>query len=67
MEVRELHLYSEKVEEDDVKNFFNRIVRTNFPIFGFFSPSDILALNAFQFIIKRASERLAIDIPVQVM
>ncbi len=55
MEVRELHLYSEKVEEEDVKNFLNRIVKTKFPILGFFSPSDILAINAFQFVIKRDS------------
>ncbi|MBI5228064.1 DUF87 domain-containing protein [Candidatus Micrarchaeota archaeon] len=53
MEVREMHLYSEKVEEEDVKNLCNRIVKTRFPILGFFDPSDILGINAFQLIIKR--------------
>ena len=55
MEVREMHLYSEKIEEEDVKNLFNRIIKTKFPILGFFSPSDILGINAFEIIIKRDS------------
>lgn len=53
MEVRELHLYSEKVEEEDIKNLFNKIVKAKFPLFGFLSTSDLMSINAFQLVIKR--------------
>lgn len=53
MEVRELHLYAEKVEEDDIKNLFNSIVKAKFPLFGFIDFSDALSLNAFQLLVKR--------------
>lgn len=53
MEVRELHLYAEKVEEEDIKGMFDRIVKAKFPLFGFLSFDDVLSMNAFQFVVKR--------------
>ncbi len=53
MEVRELHLYSEKISGEDVKNLFNRIVKSRFPLFGFLELSEILSLGAVTFIVKR--------------
>ncbi|MBI5046378.1 DUF87 domain-containing protein, partial [Candidatus Micrarchaeota archaeon] len=53
MEVREIHLYSEKIEEDDVKNLFNRVVKSRFPFLGFLELSDILSVNALTLIVKR--------------
>lgn len=53
MEVRELNLYSEKVDVGEVKNFFNVIVRARFPLFGFITLSDLWSPSAFQLMIKR--------------
>ncbi len=53
MEVREIHLYSEKVEEDDIKNLFNRIVKSRFPFLGFLDLSDIFSPNALTIMVKR--------------
>ncbi len=53
MEVRELNLYSEKIEAEDVKNFFNRITKSRFPLFGFLELSDILSPNGLTLVIKR--------------
>ena len=53
MEVRELNLYSEKVDANETRNFFNVIVRSKFPLFGFISFSDLWAPHAFQLIVKR--------------
>jgi hypothetical protein len=48
MEVREMHLYSEKVVEEDVRNLFNRVTKSRFPLFGFLELSDILSPPARQ-------------------
>lgn len=53
MIARELHLYSPKVGDSDIKNFFNLIVKARFPFLGFISFSDILSFNAVNFILKR--------------
>jgi len=53
MKVREAQLYSEKVEEGDVKNFFNQIVKAKLPFLGFLDFSGIFSLNAINMIIRR--------------
>jgi len=53
MEVREIHLYSEKVAEDDVKNLFNRMTKSRFPFLGFIELSEILSLGALSLVVKR--------------
>lgn len=53
MEVRELNLYSEKVDAAEVRNFFNVIVKAKFPLLGFLTLSDVWAPHAFQLIVKR--------------
>jgi hypothetical protein len=55
MEARELYLYSEKVEEEDIKNLFNRITRSRFPFLGFLELSDILSFNALTLVVKRTN------------
>ena len=55
MECRELHLYSEKVEENDVKNLFNMVIKAKIPLFGFLSFRDILSINAVTLVIKRST------------
>lgn len=55
MEARELHLYSEKVDEEDIKNLFNRITKSRFPLLGFIELSDILSLKALTLVVKRTS------------
>jgi len=53
MDVRELVLYSERVEEAEVKNFFDQIVKSKLPFLGFIDLSHILSLNAIGLIIRR--------------
>ena len=53
VEVRELSLYSEKVDAAEIKNVFEQIVKSRFPFLGFIDFSQILSLNAIRFIIKR--------------
>jgi hypothetical protein len=53
MEAREMHLYSPKVEEDEIKNFFDLVVKARFPFLGFIDFSGILSLNAINLIWKR--------------
>ncbi len=55
MEARELYLYSEKVDDEDIKNLFNRITRSRFPFLGFLELSDIFSLNALTLVVKRTS------------
>ena len=55
MEVREMHLYSEKVEAEDVRNLFNRVTKSSFPLFGFLELSEVLSLNALTLVVKRNS------------
>lgn len=53
MNVRELYLYSEKIETEDVKNLLNQIVKARFPFFGFLDLSGVFSPNAIKLIIKR--------------
>lgn len=53
MEVREVHLYSEKVEDEDVKNLFNRVTKSRFPFLGFIDLTDLFSLNAITIVVKR--------------
>jgi hypothetical protein len=53
MDAREMHLYSPKVEEDEVKNFFNLVIKARFPLLGFISFKDIFSWNALNLIWKR--------------
>jgi hypothetical protein len=53
MLVRELHLYSPKVVEKDIRNFFNLITKARFPFLGFISFSDLFSPNALNVILKR--------------
>ncbi|MFH1785295.1 MAG: DUF87 domain-containing protein [Candidatus Micrarchaeota archaeon] len=53
MEVREIHLYSEKVEDNDVKNLFNQVTKSRFPLFGLIDLSNIFSPNALTLVVKR--------------
>jgi len=53
MKVRELTLYSEKVEEVDVRNLLNQALRARIPFLGFIDLSGICSLGFLRFIIKR--------------
>jgi hypothetical protein len=58
MEVRELHLYSPKVGDTDVRNFFNLAVKSRFPLFGFLDFSDFFSPNAITMVLKRKENTL---------
>ena len=58
MDVRELHLYSPKVEEGDVRNFFNLAVKSRFPLFGFLDFSDFFSPNSINLMLKRKENTL---------
>ncbi|MFH1393696.1 MAG: DUF87 domain-containing protein [Candidatus Micrarchaeota archaeon] len=60
MDVREMHLYSAKVGDEDIKNFFNLVVKAKFPILGFISFSDIFSPNALGLVLKRKENTLKI-------
>lgn len=62
MEVREISLYTEKVNEEQIRNFFEQIVKTKIPLLGFIDLSQILSINAIQLIIKRKSNTLKLYI-----
>ncbi|MEW5997109.1 MAG: DUF87 domain-containing protein [Candidatus Micrarchaeota archaeon] len=51
--VREMHLYSEKVDEEDMRAFFEQLVKARLPLFGFLDFSGVLSLNAFRLIVRR--------------
>jgi len=53
VKVREVLLYSEKIKSEDVLNFFNQIMKSRLPLFGFLDFSDFLSLNVVNTIIKR--------------
>lgn len=53
VKVREILLYSEKVAVADVKNFFNVILKSRLPLFGFIDFTDIFSLNVVNLIIKK--------------
>jgi len=42
VKVREVLLYSEKIKSEDVLNFFNQIMKSRLPLFGFLDFSDFL-------------------------
>jgi len=51
--VREMLLYAEKVDEEDIRAFFEQLVKARLPLLGFLDFSGILSLNAFRLIIRR--------------
>ncbi len=53
VKVREVLLYSERIKSEDVLNFFNQIMKSRLPLFGFLDFSDFLSLNVANTIIKR--------------
>ncbi len=55
-----MHLYSPKVEMQDVENFFNLIVKARFPFLGFIAFSDIFSLNSISLILRRKQNTLKI-------
>ncbi|MBU0532339.1 DUF87 domain-containing protein [Candidatus Micrarchaeota archaeon] len=60
MDAREMHLYSPKVEEADVENFFNLIVKSRFPFLGFLDFSDIFSLNSINLVLRRKENTLRV-------
>ncbi len=50
---REMFLYSEKVEEEDMWGFFEQMSKSRVPFLGFLDFSGILSLNTFKLIVKR--------------
>ena len=48
-----MNLYSEKVDAEDVRNLFNRITKSRFPLFGFIDLSDLFSPNGLTLVIKR--------------
>ena len=53
MEVREMQLYSEKVDGEEVRNLFNQVVKSRLPFLGFLDFSHILSVNAIKLVIRR--------------
>lgn len=51
--VREILLYSEKVAAGDVRNFFDQILKSRIPLFGFLDFSGIFSLNVVNLIITK--------------
>lgn len=58
MKVREVHLYSEKIKESDVKNLFNQIVKSRLPFLGFLDFSDLFSFNFVKFIATRQNNTI---------
>ena len=58
MKVREVHLYSEKIKEEDVRNLFNQIVRSRLPFLGFVDFSDLFSFNFVKFIATRQNNTI---------
>ncbi|MEM4554797.1 MAG: type IV secretion system DNA-binding domain-containing protein [Candidatus Anstonellaceae archaeon] len=58
MLVREVHLYTEKIREDDIKNLFNQIVKSRLPLFGIFDFSDIFSPYFAKLIITRQNNTI---------
>ena len=51
--VREVFLYSEKIEAADVKNLLTQSLKTRVPFLGFLDFSDLFSLNFFKFVIEK--------------
>ncbi len=58
MKVREVHLYSERIKEEDVRNLFNQIVKSRLPFLGFLDFSDIFSPNFAKFIATRQNNTI---------
>ncbi len=52
--VREVQLYSEKIKTEDVRNFFNNLMKTRLPFLGIFDFSDIFSIGFAKTIISRS-------------
>ncbi|MFH1447354.1 MAG: DUF87 domain-containing protein [Candidatus Micrarchaeota archaeon] len=53
MKVREMHLYSEKVSESEVRNLLDHIVKAKLPLFGFIDFRNLFSINFIRFIACR--------------
>ncbi len=53
IKVREVQLYSEKIKPEDVRGFFNNLMKTRLPFLGIFDFSDIFSINFARTIISR--------------
>src|SRR3989344_5801951 len=58
MKVREVHLYSEQIKQDDVRNLFTQIVKSRVPLFGLLDFSDIFAPNFLKMIVNRQNNTM---------
>ena len=58
MKVREVHLYSEKIKQEDVRNLFNQVVRARLPLFGFLDFSGIFSPNFLKLIVNRQNNTM---------
>lgn len=58
MKVRELSLYTEKIEEADVENLFYQSLKARLPFLGFIDLSDILSLGYINLIIQRKANTI---------
>jgi hypothetical protein len=58
MKAREIHLYSEKIKEDDLRNLFNTILRSRLPLFGLIDFSDFFSFNFVKLIANRKNNTI---------
>ncbi len=58
MKVREMHLYSEKVTEEEVHNLFDHILKAKLPLFGFIDFRNLFSLNFVRFIACRQNNTI---------
>ena len=58
MKVRELSLYTDKIEEADIKNFFEQIVRAKIPFLGFIDFSGIMSVDFVNVVVKRQANTI---------
>ena len=58
MKVREVHLYSEKIKQDDVRNLFNQVVKARLPLFGFLDFSSLFSPNFLKLIVNRQNNTM---------
>ncbi|MCX6772696.1 MAG: DUF87 domain-containing protein [Candidatus Micrarchaeota archaeon] len=58
MKVREVHLYSEKIKQEDVRNLFNQVVRARLPLFGFLDFSSFFSPNFLKLIVNRQNNTM---------
>ncbi|MFA5105758.1 MAG: type IV secretion system DNA-binding domain-containing protein [Candidatus Micrarchaeia archaeon] len=53
IKVREVQLYSEKTKQEDVRNFFNNLMKTRLPFLGILDFSDFFSIGFAKTIIAR--------------